>query len=97
MVFALDQWPEFCTKKHSTVGGTATARSTHKLLSSWSSFDHRQPISTAIPAMAQNPRLLQVSIGDFGSDWRAPSHVAVMAIFSRDGLSDSRDLTKVQY
>jgi hypothetical protein len=83
----LDQWAEFAHQKRSVVGVTADTRSTHKLLIKLEQFGHRLlahfhshpgngPDST-------NPSGIDES---FQRRLEAAGHVAVMAIFSRDGF-----------
>jgi hypothetical protein len=86
-VFVLDQWAEFAHQKRSVVGVTADTRSTHKLLIKLEQFGHRLlahfhshpgngPDST-------NPSGIDES---FQRRLESAGHVAVMAIFSRDGF-----------
>jgi len=97
-VFVLDQWAEFAHQKRSMVGVTADTRSTHKLLIKLEQFGHRLlahfhshpgngPDST-------NPSGIDE---DFQKRLESAGHVAVMAIFSRDGFvrfirMDHRDM-----
>jgi hypothetical protein len=86
-VFVLDQWAEFAHQKRSVVGVTADARSTHRLLIKLEQFGHRLlahfhshpgngPDST-------NPSGIDTN---FQQRLESAGHVAVMAIFSRDGF-----------
>jgi hypothetical protein len=86
-VFVLDQWAEFAHQKRSIVGVTADARSTHKLLIKLEQFGHRLlghfhshpgngPDSTNPSGIDEN----------FQRRLESAGHVAVMAIFSRDGF-----------
>jgi hypothetical protein len=86
-VFVLDQWAEFAHQKRNMVGVTADTRSTHKLLIKLEQFGHRLlahfhshpgngPDST-------NPSGIDES---FQRRLESAGHVAVMAIFSRDGF-----------
>lgn len=86
-VFVLDQWAEFAHQKRSMVGVTADARSTHKLLIKLERFGHRLlahfhshpgngPDSTNPSGIDEN----------FQRRLETAGHVAVMAIFSRDGF-----------
>ncbi|MBI3411853.1 MAG: hypothetical protein HY040_26270 [Planctomycetes bacterium] len=86
-VFVLDQWAEFSHQKRSLVGVTADTRSTHKLLIKLEQFGHKLlahfhshpgngPDSTNPSGIDEN----------FQRRLEAAGHVAVMAIFSRDGF-----------
>jgi len=86
-VFVLDQWAEFAHQKRSIVGVTADTRSTHKLLIKLEQFGHRLlghfhshpgngPDSTNPSGIDEN----------FQRRLESAGHVAVMAIFSRDGF-----------
>lgn len=86
-VFVLDQWAEFVHQKRSVVGVTADTRSTHKLLIKLEQFGHRLlahfhshpgngPDSTNPSGIDEN----------FQRRLESAGHVAVMAIFSRDGF-----------
>jgi hypothetical protein len=86
-VFVLDQWAEFAHQKRSVVGVTADTRSTHKLLIKLEQFGHRLlahfhshpgngPDSTTPSGIDEN----------FQGRLESAGHVAVMAIFSRDGF-----------
>jgi hypothetical protein len=86
-VFVLDQWAEFSHQKRSVVGVTADTRSTHKLLIKLEQFGHRLlahfhshpgngPDSTNPSGIDEN----------FQRRLESAGHVAVMAIFSRDGF-----------
>jgi proteasome lid subunit RPN8/RPN11 len=86
-VFVLDQWAEFSHQKRSIVGVTADTRSTHKLLIKLEQFGHRLlghfhshpgngPDSTNPSGIDEN----------FQRRLESAGHVAVMAIFSRDGF-----------
>jgi hypothetical protein len=86
-VFVLDQWAEFAHQKRSMVGVTADTRSTHKLLIKLEQFGHRLlahfhshpgkgPDSTNPSGIDEN----------FQRRLESAGHVAVMAIFSRDGF-----------
>jgi len=86
-VFVLDQWAEFAHQKRSVVGVTADTRSTHKLLIKLEQFGHRLlahfhshpgngPDSTNPSGIDEN----------FQRRLESAGHVAVMAIFSRDGF-----------
>jgi len=86
-VFVLDQWAEFAHQKRSMVGVTADTRSTHNLLIKLEQFGHRLlahfhshpgngPDSTNPSGIDEN----------FQRRLESAGHVAVMAIFSRDGF-----------
>jgi hypothetical protein len=86
-VFVLDQWAEFAHQKRSLIGVTADTRSTHKLLIKLEHFGHRLlahfhshpgngPDSTNPSGIDEN----------FQRRLESAGHVAVMAIFSRDGF-----------
>jgi hypothetical protein len=86
-VLVLDQWAEFSHQKRSIVGVTADTRSTHKLLIKLEQFGHRLlghfhshpgngPDSTNPSGIDEN----------FQRRLESAGHVAVMAIFSRDGF-----------
>jgi len=86
-VFVLDQWAEFAHQKRSMVGVTADTRSTHKLLIKLEQFGHRLlahfhshpgngPDSTRPSGIDEN----------FQRRLESAGHIAVMAIFSRDGF-----------
>jgi hypothetical protein len=86
-VFVLDQWAEFSHQKRSIVGVTADTRSTHRLLIKLEQFGHRLlghfhshpgngPDSTHPSGIDEN----------FQRRLEGAGHVAVMAIFSRDGF-----------
>lgn len=86
-VFVLDQWAEFAHQKRSIVGVTADTRSTHKLLIKLEQFGHRLlghfhshpgngPNSTNPSGIDEN----------FQRRLESAGHVAIMAIFSRDGF-----------
>lgn len=85
--FVLDQWAEFAHQKRSIVGVTADARSTHRLLIKLEQFGHHLlghfhshpgngPDSTNPSGIDEN----------FQRRLESAGHVAVMAIFSRDGF-----------
>ncbi len=86
-VLVLDQWAEFAHQKRSIVGVTADTRSTHNLLIKLEQFGHRllghfhsHPGSGA---EATHPSGIDES---FQRRLESAGHVAVMAIFSRDGF-----------
>ena len=86
-MFVLDQWAEFAHQKRNMVGVTADTRSTHNLLIKLEQFGHRLlahfhshpgkgPDSTHPSGIDEN----------FQKRLESAGHVAVMAIFSRDGF-----------
>jgi hypothetical protein len=86
-VFILDQWAEFAHQKRSMVGVTADTRSTHKLLIKLEQFGHRL-LAHFHSHPGNGPGATSPSGIDEGFQKRLESagHVAVMAIFSRDGF-----------
>jgi len=82
----LDQWVEFAHQKRSVVGVTADTRSTHKLLIKLEQFGHR-----LLAHFHSHPGKGADATRPSGTDTRfqknleGAGHVAVMAIFSRDG------------
>jgi hypothetical protein len=85
--FVLDQWAEFAHQKRSMVGVTADTRSTHKLLIKLEQFGHRLLAHfhshPGNGADATNPSGIDES---YQRRLESAGHVAVMAIFSRDGF-----------
>jgi len=85
--FVLDQWAEFAHQKRSLVGVTADTRSTHKLLIKLEQFGHRLLAHfhshPGNGADATNPSGIDEN---FQRRLESAGHVAVMAIFSRDGF-----------
>lgn len=83
----LDQWAEFGHQKRSIVGVTADVRSTHKLLIKLEQFGHR-----LLGHFHSHPGNGPDSTNPSGTDenfqrrLESAGHVAVMAIFSRDGF-----------
>jgi len=86
-VLVLDQWAEFAHQKRSMMGVTADTRSTHRLLIKFERFKHRLlahfHIHPGNGADATNPSGIDTS---FQKRLESAGHVAVMAIFSRDGF-----------
>ena len=86
-IFVLDQWAEFAHQKRSMVGVTADTRSTHKLLIKLEQFGHRLLAHfhshPGKGAESTNPSGIDRS---FQQRLESAGHVAVMAIFSRDGF-----------
>ena len=85
--FVLDQWAEFAHQKRSLVGVTADTRSTHKLLIKLEQFGHRLLAHfhshPGNGADATSPSGIDEN---FQRRLESAGHVAVMAIFSRDGF-----------
>jgi len=86
-VFVLDQWAEFAHQKRSMLGVTADTRSTHKLLIKLEQFGHRLLAHfhshPGNGADATSPSGIDEN---FQKRLEGAGHVAVMAIFSRDGF-----------
>ena len=83
----LDQWAEFAHEKRSPLGVTAETRATHSLLIKLDQFGHK-----LLGHFHSNPgrgadatRPSGIDTG-FQSRLEKAGHVAVMAIFSRDGF-----------
>jgi hypothetical protein len=85
-VLVLDQWAEFAHQKRSMRGVTADTRSTHSLLIKLEQFRHRLlghfHSHPGNGADATHPSGTDTS---FQKRLESAGHVAVMAIFSRDG------------
>ena len=86
-VLVLDQWAEFAHQKRNFVGVTADSKSTHRLLIKLEQFGHRLlahfhshpgngPDSTRPSGIDEN----------FQQRLESAGHLAVMAVFSRDGF-----------
>lgn len=86
-VLVLDQWAEFAHQKRSMMGVTADTRSTHSLLIKLEQFKHRLLAHfhshPGIGAEATRP---SGTDENFQKRLESAGHVAVMAIFSRDGF-----------
>lgn len=86
-VLVLDQWAEFAHQKRSMMGVVADTRSTHGLLIKLEQFSHRLLAHfhshPGRGAEATNPSGTDES---FQKRLESAGHVAVMAIFSRDGF-----------
>lgn len=86
-VYVLDQWAEFAHQKRSLVGVTADTRSTHRLLIKLEQFGHRLLAHfhshPGTGPGATNPSGIDEN---FQKRLESAGHVAVMAIFSRDGF-----------
>jgi proteasome lid subunit RPN8/RPN11 len=85
--FVLDQWAEFAHQKRSLLGVTADTRSTHRLLIKLEQFGHR-----LLAHFHSHPGTGADSTHPSGTDLNyqkrleSAGHLAVMAIFSRDGF-----------
>jgi hypothetical protein len=86
-VLVLDQWAEFAHQKRSIVGVTADTRSTHRLLIKLEQFGHRLLAHfhshPGNGAEATRPSGIDEN---FQRRLESAGHVAIMAIFSRDGF-----------
>lgn len=86
-VLVLDQWAEFAHQKRSMVGVTGEPRATHGLLIKLEQFGHRLLAHfhshPGDGADATNPSGIDQN---FQRRLESAGHVAVMAIFSRDGF-----------
>jgi hypothetical protein len=86
-VMVLDQWAEFAHQKRSIMGVVADVRSTHGLLIKLEQFGHR-----LLAHFHSHPGRGSEATKPSGTDERfqqrleSAGHVAVMAIFSRDGF-----------
>ena len=83
----LDQWAEFAHEKRTVVGVTADVRSTHKLLIKLENFGHRL-LGHFHSHPGNGPSSTKPSSTDdnFQRRLELAGHLAVMAIFSRDGF-----------
>lgn len=86
-VLVLDQWAEFAHQKRSLIGVTGDTRSTHALLIKLEQFGHRL-LGHFHSHPGQGAEATRPSGTDENFQRRLESagHVAVMAIFSRDGF-----------
>jgi hypothetical protein len=86
-VLVLDQWAEFAHQKRTMMGVTADTRSTHSLLIKLEQFRHRL-LGHFHSHPGNGAEATQPSGTDTGFQKRLENagHVAVMAIFSRDGF-----------
>lgn len=86
-VLVLDQWAEFAHQKRTMMGVTADTRSTHRLLIKLEQFGHRLLAHfhshPGKGADATNP---SGTDENFQKRLESAGHLAVMAIFSRDGF-----------
>lgn len=86
-VLVLDQWAEFAHQKRSMVGVTADTRSTHKLLIKLEQFGHRLlGHFHSHPGMGEDATRPSGIDENFQERLEGAGHLAVMAIFSRDGF-----------
>jgi hypothetical protein len=83
----LDQWAEFAHQKRTMMGVTGDVRSTHKVLIRLEQFGHRL-LAHFHSHPGNGPSSTQPSGTDenFQKRLEAAGHLAVMAIFSRDGF-----------
>jgi hypothetical protein len=86
-VLVLDQWAEFAHQKRSLIGVTGDTRSTHALLIKLEQFGHRL-LAHFHSHPGNGAEATQPSGTDeaFQQRLERAGHVAVMAIFSRDGF-----------
>ncbi|MBV9156684.1 MAG: hypothetical protein JO097_10520 [Acidobacteriaceae bacterium] len=86
-VLVLDQWAEFAHQKRSIVGVTGEPRATHSLLIKLEQFGHRL-LAHFHSHPGKGAEATQPSGIDenFQKRLESAGHVAVMAIFSRDGF-----------
>jgi proteasome lid subunit RPN8/RPN11 len=83
----LDQWAEFAHQKRSMVGVTADTRSTHRLLIKLEQFGHRLLAHFhSHPGTGADATRPSGTDRKFQERLETAGHVAVMAIFSRDGF-----------
>ncbi|HXS95076.1 MAG TPA: hypothetical protein VN736_10755 [Candidatus Limnocylindrales bacterium] len=86
-VLVLDQWAEFAHEKKSPLAVTGDVRATHSLLIRLENFGHR-----LLASFHSHPGRGAEATAPSGTDERfqkrleAAGHIAVMAIFSRDGF-----------
>jgi hypothetical protein len=86
-VLVLDQWAEFTHQKRSMMGVTADVRSTHSLLIKLERFRHRLLAHFhSHPGNGADATHPSGTDESFQSRLENVGHVAVMAIFSRDGF-----------
>ena len=83
----LDQWAEFSHEKRSMIGVTAEPRSTHSLLIKLEQFGHRLLAHFhSHPGKGAEATKPSGVDANFQQRLEKAGHVAVMAIFSRDGF-----------
>ena len=86
-VLVLDQWAEFAHQKRSMMGVTADTRSTHSLLIKLEQFKHRLLAHFhSHPGNGADATHPSGTDENFQKRLENAGHVAVMAIFSRDGF-----------
>ena len=86
-VLVLDQWAEFAHQKRSMVGVTGEPRSTHKLLIKLEQFGHRLLAHFhSHPGNGADATRPSGTDENFQKRLESAGHIAVMAIFSRDGF-----------
>jgi hypothetical protein len=86
-VMVLDQWAEFAHQKRSVVGVTGDTRATHGLLIKLEQFGHRLLAHFhSHPGNGEDATRPSGVDQDFQRRLEKAGHVAVMAIFSRDGF-----------
>src|SRR6202165_4248528 len=86
-VLVLDQWAEFAHQKRSMMGVTADTRSTHSLLIKLEQFKHRLLAHFhSHPGTGADATWPSGTDENFQKRLESAGHVAVMAIFSRDGF-----------
>lgn len=86
-IFVLDQWAEFAHQKRTIMGVTADQRSTHRLLIKLEQFGHRLLAHFhSHPGNGAGSTYPSGTDKDFQTRLESAGHLAVMAIFSRDGF-----------
>src|SRR6202050_4499548 len=86
-VMVLDQWAEFAHQKRTMTGVTADTRSTHSLLIKLERFRHRLLAHFhSHPGNGADATHPSGTDENFQKRLESAGHVAVMAIFSRDGF-----------
>jgi hypothetical protein len=85
-VLVLDQWAEFAHQQRSMMGVTADPRSTHRLLIKLEQFGHRLLAHFhSHPGRGADSTHPSGTDENFQQRLESAGHLAVMAIFSRDG------------
>src|SRR2546429_233218 len=86
-VLVLDQWAEFAHQKRTIVGVTGEPRATHSLLIKLEQFGHRLLAHFhSHPGNGEDSTRPSGVDQDYQRRLERAGHVAVMAIFSRDGF-----------
>lgn len=86
-VMVLDQWAEFAHESRTPFGVTADTRSTHKLLIKLEQFGHKLLAHFhSHPGTGADATRLSGIDHNFQQRLESAGHIAVMAIFSRDGF-----------